>query len=68
MYWLKNVEVYMIFDYIKSSYYNYYTNKIWGDAKSYDLCINSGELGVGGTAKVIEDYIKLKNKIEKIKL
>ena len=25
MYWLKNVEVYIIFDYMKSSYYNYYT-------------------------------------------
>jgi hypothetical protein len=23
MYWLKNVEVYMIFDYMKSSYYNF---------------------------------------------
>lgn len=52
----------------RASYYNYYTNKTWGDAKSYDLCINSGKLGVGGSAKVIEDYIKLKNKIEKIKL
>lgn len=52
----------------RASYYNYYTNKTWGDAKSYDLCIDSGKLGVGGTAKVIEDYIKLKNKIEKTKL
>ena len=25
MYWLKNVEVYMVFDYMKSIYYNYYT-------------------------------------------
>ena len=52
----------------RASYYNYYTNKTWGDAKSYDLCIDSGKLGIGGTAKVIEDYIKLKNKIENAKL
>ncbi len=52
----------------RASYYNYYTNKTWGDAKSYDLCLNSGKLGVGGTAKAIMDYVTLKNKIEKPKL
>ena len=25
----------------RASYYNYYTNKRWGDIASYDLCINS---------------------------
>ena len=52
----------------RASYYNYYTNKTWGDAKSYDLCLNSAKLGVGGTAKAIIDYVNLKNKIEKPKL
>ena len=52
----------------RAAYYNYYTNKIWGDAKNYDLCLNSAKLGVGGTAKAIMDYVKLKNKIEKPKL
>lgn len=52
----------------RASYYNYYTNKIWGDAKNYDLCLNSGKLGVGGTAKAIIDYTMLKNKIEKVHL
>ena len=52
----------------RASYYNYYTNKTWGDAKSYDLCINSAKLGIGGTAKAIMDYVNLKNKIEKPKL
>jgi cytidylate kinase len=50
----------------RASYYNYYTNKVWGDAKSYDLCIDSSKLGIGGTAKAIEDYVKLKQKIEKL--
>lgn len=52
----------------RASYYNYYTNKSWGDAKGYDLCLNSGKLGIGGTAKAIMDYVKLKEKIENPKL
>lgn len=42
----------------RASYYNYYTNKKWADAQSYDLCLNSSKLGIEGTAKVIEDYIQ----------
>ncbi len=49
----------------RASYYNYYTTKTWGDAKSYHLCVDSSKLGIGGTAKLIEDYIKLKHKIDK---
>ena len=49
----------------RASYYNYYTNKKWGDAASYELCLNSSELGVQGTAKAIEQYILLKESIEK---
>ena len=30
----------------RASYYNYYTNKRWGDIASYDLCINSSILGI----------------------
>ena len=52
----------------RASYYNYYTNKIWGDAKSYDLCIDSGKLGIGGTAKAIEDYVKLKQKLDNVRI
>ena len=52
----------------RASYYNYYTNKTWGDAKGYDLCLNSGKLGIGGTAKAIMDYVKLKEKIDNPRL
>lgn len=41
----------------RASYYNYYTNKRWGDADSYELCLNSSELGIEGTAKMIEQYV-----------
>lgn len=52
----------------RASYYNYYTNKEWGDAKGYDLCIDSGKLGVYGTVKVILEYLKVRNGIENPKL
>lgn len=44
----------------RASYYNYYSSKKWGDAKSYDLCIDSSVLGIDGTVQLIENYIKLK--------
>ena len=43
----------------RASYYNYYTNKEWGAAKSYDLCLDSSKLGVEGTVKAILEYVKL---------
>ncbi len=52
----------------RASYYNYYTNKEWGDAKGYDLCLNSGKLGVYGTVKAILEYIKIRNGVENPKL
>lgn len=42
----------------RQSYYNYYSNKKWGRADSYDLCIDSGKLGIDGTVEFIADYIK----------
>ena len=43
----------------RSSYYNYYTNKKWGDANSYHLCLDSGILGIENTAKVIIEAVKI---------
>lgn len=41
----------------RASYYNYYTNKRWGDAGSYDLCLNSSKLGIDGTVEAIKDVL-----------
>ncbi len=43
----------------RASYYNYYTNKKWGSAKDYNLCIDSGKLGLDNAAKVIIDAIQI---------
>ena len=40
----------------RASYYRYYTDQIWGEAGNYDLCIDSGRLGVEGTARVIKAF------------
>ena len=42
----------------RSSYYNYYSNKRWGDSKSYDLCINSSKFGLEGAVQLILDSLK----------
>ncbi len=44
----------------RSSYYNYYTNKKWGDVRSYDLCINRSAVGVEGAVKIIRDFVGAK--------
>ena len=52
----------------RASYYNYYTNKEWGAANSYDLCINSAKLGIEGSVQAILDYIELRNSITDAKI
>lgn len=44
----------------RASYYNYYTNKSWSDAESYDVCLNSSILGIEGTATAIQKLVELK--------
>ena len=46
----------------RSSYYNYYSSKRWGDAKSYDLCLSSKALGVDGAVDMILEVAKAKQK------
>ena len=45
----------------RASYYNYYSSKDWGEAKSYDLCIDSSLLGIEGTVALLEKMIQLRN-------
>jgi len=42
----------------RKSYYNYFSNKEWGIASSYDLCINSSILGIKETSKFIHQFAK----------
>ena len=51
----------------RASYYNYYTNKKWSNADSYELCLTSSELGIDGTAQAIINYVQLKESIARDK-
>lgn len=42
----------------RAAYYNYYTNQIWGDRKSYDLMLDSSKLGIENTVKLIKSYVQ----------
>ncbi len=43
----------------RANYYNYYTDKIWGNSSSYDLCINSGKIGIENTVELIIKYFDM---------
>ena len=47
----------------RSSYYNYYSNKKWGAAETYHLCIDSSVLGIEATVDFIEEFVKKKLKL-----
>ncbi len=38
------------FDALRSDYHNFYAETNWGDARAYDICINSSILGIEATA------------------
>jgi len=44
----------------RSEYYNYFSNKVWGAAASYHLCINSSVLGIDETVAFISRFIEQK--------
>jgi shikimate kinase len=44
----------------RASYYNYYSNKVWGAAESYHLCINSSMLGIDQTVNFILEFAEKK--------
>lgn len=45
----------------RSSFYKYYSDQTWGDAKNYDICVNSSHLGIDGTVAVIKAAVEAKN-------
>ncbi len=45
-------------DKLRAEYYNFYTDKKWGDAKSYDLSIDSSKISVEQVANIITAYVK----------
>ncbi len=46
----------------RASYYNYYTNKKWGDVDSYQMSLDSSVLGINGTAEALLKLVELKER------
>ncbi|MDO5124961.1 MAG: cytidylate kinase-like family protein [Ruminococcus sp.] len=44
----------------RANYYNYYSDMKWGEAKNYDLCINSSKTGPDGAVELMKAYINIK--------
>ena len=49
----------------RASYYNYYATGTWGDVNNYDLCVDTGTLGVEGAVEVICKCIEIRAGREK---
>ena len=45
---------------LRAAYYNFYTDKTWGDAASYDLSIDSSKLTSQQVCKIIIDYVNMR--------
>ncbi len=42
----------------RSSYYNYFTAKSWGEAESYHICVNTSVLGINETSVFLRHFIE----------
>lgn len=48
---------------LRANYYNFYTDKTWGDAASYDLTFDSSLLPMEDIADIVVDYVKRRFKL-----
>lgn len=42
----------------RKTHYNYYTDRVWDDLSTYDLCINVGLLGIDNAVELIADCVE----------
>lgn len=49
----------------RAEYYRYYTGRNWEDAKNYDLCLNSKQLGFDKCVQIVKDYLDIRFEINK---
>lgn len=45
---------------LRSNYYNFYTDKRWGDSTSYDLCFDTSLLSTDAIARIVAQYVTLR--------
>lgn len=42
----------------RANYYNYYTDRKWGEAENYDIVLNSSKFGVDGCVSLIKHIVE----------
>ena len=47
-------------DKLRAAFYNYYTDKAWGRASSYDLAIDTSSLSIDDVVRIIADYVNIR--------
>lgn len=52
------------YDKRRANYYNFYTHTKWGIATNYDLCLNSGIIGIDASVEVIRAYVESRDRFE----
>ena len=45
----------------RASFYNFQTEKKWGAVDSYNLAVDTSDLGIDGAVKLIQQYIRIKH-------
>ena len=45
-------------DKARASYYNYHTDRDWGDISNYHLCVDATKLGIEGTIELLAEYVE----------
>lgn len=48
----------------RASFYNFQTEKKWGAASSYNLSVDTSDLGIDGAVKLIETYVRMKQNLK----
>ena len=46
----------------RASYYNYYATNTWGEVNNYDLCVDTGTLGVEGAVDLIASCVEIRDR------
>jgi cytidylate kinase len=46
----------------RASYYNYYATGTWGNVENYDLCVDTGSLGITGAVELLAECVRLMEK------
>ena len=45
---------------LRANYYNFYTDKQWGNASTYDICIDSSKLSPEQIVDILSLYVRMR--------